>query len=298
MQLASKCFSVISARTLLCVGVATHAASSFGPLASASELSENLNDVSPIILDICGETNAKGHKDGAVSPPYTLFRGPADNPGQILVTDILEEHFEAIRLETDSPIIVVAEGETDTDFGAAARVYWPLKSTGFSDLSILNGGVEAWKAAGLPLDKTETIPVPIELDITFSYQWTADTEKVVAATRGDVDALLLDARPDDFFEGHEVHPAAAKPGTLPGAGNYSYTNFFDAESSASSDDIDRNSLRSQLGVTKDQEVVSFCNTGHWAATNWFAMSKIAGIEDVKLYPGSMVEYSNGGYEMK
>ena len=124
----------------------------------------------------------------------------------------------------------MAEGGTDTDFGAAARVYWTLKSTGFSDLSILIGGVEAWKAAGLPLDKTETIPVPSELDITFSNQWAADTEEVVAATRDDVDALLLDARPDDFFEGHEVHLAAAKPGTLSGAENYSYNNFFDAES--------------------------------------------------------------------
>ena len=37
--------------------------------------------------------------------------------------------------------------------------------------------------------------------------------------------------------------------------------------------------------------VSFCNTGHWAATNWFVLSEIAGIEGVKLYPESMVGWT-------
>ena len=294
----SKCFHAISATALLCAGFAAHAASSFGPLVSASDLSENMDNVSPIIMDIRADKYTEGHIGGAISAPYALFRGPADNPGQLLDADVLEERFEALGLETDSPIVIVTDGKTDTDFGAAARVYWTLKSTGFSDLSILNGGIQAWETAGLPLDKAATVPTPTELDISFSDQWTANTEQVVAATRGDVDALLIDARPDDFFEGRKAHPAAAKAGTLPGAENYSYTSFFDKESSAISDDFDTNSLRSQLGVAEGQDVVSFCNTGHWAATNWFAMSEIAGIEDVKLYPGSMVEYSNEGYEMK
>jgi thiosulfate/3-mercaptopyruvate sulfurtransferase len=37
--------------------------------------------------------------------------------------------------------------------------------------------------------------------------------------------------------------------------------------------------------------VSFCNTGHWAATNWFALSEVAGQKNVKLYAGSMVEWT-------
>ena len=40
-----------------------------------------------------------------------------------------------------------------------------------------------------------------------------------------------------------------------------------------------------------KETVSFCNTGHWAATNWFAMSEVLGQKNVKLYAGSMVEWS-------
>ena len=233
-----------------------------------------------------------GHIPGAISAPYGLFRGPKNNPGQLLDEDVLEERFEALGLELDRPVVVVSEGKTDTDFGAAARVYWTLKSTGFEDLAILNGGKQAWEQAGYPIDKTNITPKPTELDITFSPQWTATTEQVVSVTKEEVDSLLLDARPASFYEGDKSHGAASRPGTLPGAENYYYASFFNDGSAAISSDIDVQALKITLGLEEDQEIVSFCNTGHWAATNWFALSEVAGIENVKLYPGSMVEYSN------
>ena len=43
-------------------------------------------------------------------------------------------------------------------------------------------------------------------------------------------------------------------------------------------------------VSADQPVISYCNTGHWATTNWFVLSEVLN-KDVKLYDGSMVEWS-------
>ena len=39
------------------------------------------------------------------------------------------------------------------------------------------------------------------------------------------------------------------------------------------------------------DIVSFCNTGHWAAINWFVLSEVAGQSGARMYPGSMVEWS-------
>ena len=39
------------------------------------------------------------------------------------------------------------------------------------------------------------------------------------------------------------------------------------------------------------EVVSFCNTGQAAATNWFVMAELLGRKDVRLYDGSMSEWT-------
>ncbi len=273
-------------------------AATFGPLVTPSELDAQRSSAQPIVLDIRDEAYAEGHIEGAVSAPYALFRGPKENPGQVPDVATLESSYESLGLELDRPIVIVPEGRTDTDFGAAARVYWTLKSSGFTDLTILNGGVAAWQQQGLPLEQVPTEPAPTELDIAFSDEWTADSDDVIAATRGEIDALLLDARPADFFEGRKGHDAAAKPGTLPGAQNQVYTAFFDEGSPAIRNEIDAEPLLERLGVTDGQPVVSFCNTGHWAATNWFALSEVAGVEGVKLYPGSMVEYSNAGHEVE
>jgi len=287
----------ITATAVLLGNTSAHAAPTYGPLVTAKDLAASLDNVNPIVLDIRGDAYKTGHIEGAVSAPYALFRGPSDNPGQILEEDVLEERFEALGLQIDQPVVIVTDGKTDTDFGAAARVYWTLKSSGFEDLSILNGGVNAWQASGFSLEDKVSQPTPTELDISFSYQWTANTDQVLEATLGDENTVLIDSRTVDFYEGKKAHPAAAKPGTLPTAINYAYTNFFNTGSSAISEELDTASLLTELGINDKQEVVSFCNTGHWASTHWFALSELAGIENAKLYPGSAVEYSNAGHEM-
>ena len=50
-------------------------------------------------------------------------------------------------------------------------------------------------------------------------------------------------------------------------------------------------MSGDAGYTGEERLVSFCNTGVWAATNWFVLSEVAGIEDVKLYPESIVGWS-------
>jgi len=211
---------------------AVSAATSFGPLVSPTQLSEQFAEVQPIVLDIRGNDYAKGHIPGAVSAPYGLFRGPKNNPGQVPATAALEQAYEALGLETGRAVVIVSEGKNDSDFGAAARVYWTLKSSGFTNLSILNGGVLAWQKAGMPTNAEMVTPQPTELDIAFLDNWTANTEQVEAASRGELDALLLDARPEDFYQGRKGHGAAARSGTIPGAANLEYTAFFDQGSPA------------------------------------------------------------------
>ncbi|MHA7865917.1 MAG: sulfurtransferase [Salipiger thiooxidans] len=274
-------------------------AATLGPLVTATELDAALQDgaEAPVVLDIRGDAYADGHIDGAIAAPYGLFRGPADNPGQTVPVDQLEATYEKLGLEPDDAVVIVAQGATDTEFGAAARVYWTLKSSGFAELSILNGGAQAWVNAGLPVSKEAVTPEPTELSISWDNTWTAETPEVADVIAGKRQALLLDARPEAFFEGSKAHEAAEKPGTLPGAQNYPYTRFFQSGATAIGQISDVQELKASLGVSDGEEIVSFCNTGHWAATNWFALNEIAGLGNVKLYPGSMVEYSHTDGEM-
>jgi rhodanese-related sulfurtransferase len=98
-----------------------------------------------------------------------------------------------------------------------------LKVLGLTELSILNGGLEAWEAAQLPQDAA-----PVEVQAST---FVPALDRSLIASRDDVRALiaskqarLVDARPADFFRGHQRHPVAVVPGTAPaGAGGSSLT---------------------------------------------------------------------------
>lgn len=278
-------------------GSALVAADRFGPLIDPAALGTDLSASAPLILDIRADAYAEGHIPGAIAAPYQLFRGPQENPGQVVPEAELEARLQALGVTFARPVVVVHEGDSDSDFGAAARVYWTLKSSGLTELAILNGGMTAWEAAGLPLETAAALPVPSDIDITFSDEWLADTDEVAEVVAGKREAVLIDARPAEFYEGALAHAAAARPGTLPGAENFSHAEWFrdgtkivDAQSAAG--------IAATLGLADGIEVVSFCNTGHWAATDWFALSELAGVPNVKLYPDSMVAWSQTGNAME
>ncbi len=274
------------------------AASDFGPLVTPDELQAlNGQPDAPLVLDIRGEDYAQGHIEGAVSAPYDRFRGPAENPGALVPEDQLQAVLRDLGVTLEHPVVVVHQGSDDSDFGAAARVFWTLKSSGVSHLAILNGGMGAWAAAGLPLETKPNAPVPSEVEITFSDRWLATTDDVAAIVGGQSGARLIDSRPEGFYRGQQSHPAAAKPGTLPGAENISHSVWFDDQTRVM-DAPAASDVAARLGIGQQEELVAFCNTGHWAATEWFALSELAGVEDVKLYPDSMVGWSQTGGAMQ
>ena len=290
-------YHLAAATIVMLAGTGAAFATGLGPLVTPAQLAEQA--AAPVVLDIRDpESYAGGHLPGAVLAPYATFRGPRENAGQVPETAALEAALESYGLATDRPVVIVPDGRTDSDFGAAARVYWTLKSLGFTDLSILNGGTQGWIAAGLPVETEAVTPQPTELALTFSDDWTAPTAAITDIVDGKVTALLVDSRPVDFFEGRTKVDAAAKPGTLPGAQSHPYTTFFAEGSAAITPELDAAALKQALGIEDGEDVVAFCNTGHWAATEWFALSELAGIENVKLYPGSMVEYSQAGLPME
>ncbi|MCW1404428.1 rhodanese-like domain-containing protein [Novosphingobium sp. MW5] len=100
---------------------------------------------------------------------------------------------------------------------------------------------------------------------------------------------MLDARPEGFFDG--LTRSVAAPGTVHGAESLEYSDFFDGSRLVGAEDIRR--IAAETGFTDDTTTVSFCNTGHWAAINWFALSEVAGYDDVRLYAESMAEYADG-----
>lgn len=280
-------------------------AAGFGPLIDPAGV-QAARDNGALILDIrAGKVEDSevtlfeaGHIAGAQPAPYNLFRGPKENPGQLVSEDALTKVLRGVGLQADRPVVIVHQGSNQTDFGSAARVYWTLKSSGVSQLAILNGGLNAWTAAELPLETGPAAAVaPSDFTVSFSDKWLATTQDVQAIVAGTEEAELIDARPEAFWSGNAKHGAAARPGTLPQSRYFTHARWFGTDAPALIKPDMVASLAAEGGFEQGDRLVSFCNTGHWAATNWFALSELAGIEGVRLYPESMVGWSGAGLEM-
>ena len=91
------------------------------------------------------------HIPGSVHIPYAEFRGPDKNPGKVPDVTQLANVLGARGIDTNKTVVIVHDGVTPTDFGAAARVYWTLKSVGFGSLAILNGGFRGYQKDGFEI---------------------------------------------------------------------------------------------------------------------------------------------------
>lgn len=261
------------------------------PLLSSAELAPLLGQPGVRVLDIRADKDyAGGHIPGAVNTPYGKYRGPKENPGQLPAEAALTELLQAAGVDSDSHVVVVHAGTDHTDFGAAARVYWTLKVGGLARLSILDGGTQAWKAAGGALETRVAQVAPSRFTYRYDQDQIVSSEELATALEAGQAPLLVDARPPKFFAGEARTDAAARYGTLPGAKSFDNAQFFPKGGTTLKPASELKALVALSGADA-APAVSFCNTGHWAATNWFVMSEIAGNKAVKLYPASVVEWS-------
>ncbi|MEM9138486.1 MAG: rhodanese-like domain-containing protein [Pseudomonadota bacterium] len=284
-------FKAILAGLLTVLLSAPAYAGAWSPVINAADL-KTLADETTVIDIRAPKDYRAGHVPGALNAPYGQWRGPKENPGRHLSDQALTALLQSLGLQPDDTVVVAHAGKNETDFGAAARVYWTLKSAGLTRIAILNGGYGAWVKAGLPVSQDAPAVAASTTSYTLSRDWMIDRNGVEAVLDGSRDAIMVDARPAEFWKGEKKHKAAQQAGTLEGALNITHSTWFQGSKTEIVTGPDVLRLAQEAGYKPGQtELVSFCNTGHWAATNWFALSELAGIEGVKLYPESLVGWT-------
>jgi len=267
------------------------------PLVSVEWLKAHLSDKDVVVLDIRSAIDgggakayAEGHVPGSVHSDYDKagWRVTRNNvPFMLPTVPELEKLIGDIGIDEDKHVVVVPAGVSFTDFGSAARTYWTLKVVGLKNVSILDGGVAAWRSAGLPLDSGENKPSATIFTATVDKSLIAQGREVeTIESKGG--ATLIDARPAPFFFGKEKAPNASAYGHIPGALNLDSASYYESKSNRLKPKAELVALSAQIPAGP---AVSYCNTGHWASTDWFVLHELLGRADVRLYDGSMVEWT-------
>ncbi len=270
------------------------------PLVSLAWLSENLDDTKLVIIDLRNkidegsyETFLEGHIPGAIHSDYLNdgWRVGRDGVvGLLPEADQFQSLARRLGVSDDTHVVVVPAGVSSTDFGSAARAYWTFKVYGHDNVSILDGGFAAWRdyAPGNIETGAFVAPEPGNFSAKFNSEFYIGTPDVAAFATNPGQVLLVDGRTEEQFYAGGKHPKAAKAGRIPSAVLMDQDKAYSPEGNRLKSLDELASIYSDLG---DKTIVSYCNTGHWAATNWFVMSEILGQKNVKLYDGSMVEWT-------
>jgi thiosulfate/3-mercaptopyruvate sulfurtransferase len=176
----------------------------------------------------------------------------------------------------------------DADSGAyAARLWWMLRWVGHRAVAVLDGGFNAWVAAGQPT----TTESPSRQATRFEVRpdrsaWLSTEELVERVPRSDW--RLLDARAPERFAG-AVEPIDAVAGHVPGARNHPFATSLGAQGRwLAPGELRRRIEQSQAGVA-DDHTIAMCGSGVTACHLLLAM-EVAGKPGARLYAGSWSEW--------
>ncbi len=301
------CISALSLSALPNVAVAAETATILpGPLVTAQWLHDHQKDVT--VIDIRVATKAKpdakkpsetSHIPGALAVDFGKIREARVVDGMKLVAmmptkEFFQKAMDDAGLDKGKTIVIAPVGESVDSLDMAARLFFQLKYFGTDNIAILNGGTNAWAAAGYP--------VSTDSPSAKKGDWVATAErKDILATTDDVKeslkshaTQLVDARPTAQFFGIVKSPVVLAAGHVEGA--HSFPTEAITKTAGSAHEFmgakEYQAIFKQQNIKPDQATITYCNTGHLASGAWFVTHEILKNKNAKLYTGSMNEWTH------
>jgi thiosulfate/3-mercaptopyruvate sulfurtransferase len=253
-------------------------------------LAAHLNDTNLRIVDVRSpEKYRAGHIHNAVSGPMEEVAITPDLKKAVTHELPPKQKIEAwagsLGISNATTVILYDEGNNNW----ATRVFWTLEYYGHSGkVSILNGGFNKWKSEGREI--TGDVPKVKRVGFNTSIDESRlATKEYLLANLGKKAILILDVRSPKEYRGEDRR--ATRGGHIPDAVNVEWTNNLVPESAVFKPSKALEELYQGAGITKDKEVVVYCQSGMRASHTYFVL-RLLGYQRVRLYDGSWQEWGN------
>lgn len=258
-------------------------------LVDVNWLEKNLNLPSIRLIDMSDDTQyQRFHIPGATHLPYAAInkrnkQGVSLSVGKENMIKILG----LLGIQHNDHVVIY----DDMAGLHAGRLFWELEKIGHKKISIVNGGLVKWILEGKKV--TASIPnvkrAQYKATKKSARNNNASINEILSSKYNDKN-VLLDVRSKEEYIGHPRDP---RGGHIPNAKwlewsqSVDFENAFKLKSNASL----KNQLQ-QIGVSKlNTPITLYCRSAHRAAQSYFTLRNL-GFENVKIYDGSMSEYSN------
>jgi len=252
------------------------------------ELEELLNTPDIVIVDLCkAKQYAQAHIPGAHFVNYMdIVHIEKPVMGLLPDAEVFSKLISNLGINENTHVIAY----DDEGGGCASRFIWTLNVFGHENASLLNGGLHSWANEGHPLNNEKTACAePTHYSLSNTGKYTVDRDYVQQHLDNE-DTVLLDARSIAEFNGEKRF--ADKAGHIPGAIHFEWTDAMDRNNNLRflPEGVIEQRLE-QLGVTKDKEVICYCQSHHRSAFSYLMLRHL-GYENVKGYPGSWSDWGN------
>lgn len=205
-----------------------------------------------------------------------------------------EELLRARGIDEHTPVVLYG----DKNNWWACYALWVFELFGFDNARILDGGRAKWLAEGRPTtDARPSFPrssyVARERDDARIRAYFADTKAHMEAG-----LPMVDVRSPQEYTGEKLHmPDYPQEGTLrgghiPGARSMPWARAAEGDGSFKNADALRGLYESELGLSADSPVVTYCRIGERSSHTWFVLTYLLGYTNVRNYDGSWTEWGN------
>jgi thiosulfate/3-mercaptopyruvate sulfurtransferase len=171
----------------------------------------------------------------------------------------------------------------------ATRFWWMLRSLGFDNVSVLDGGIDKWSAEGRDIETGLTGDYP---SAAFSAKprpgFFVGKDEVLAAT-GDHGTVTVNALGPQFYRGLEPS-RYGRPGRIPGSVNVPAATLVDPATKTFVPLADAEQKFAAQGFSRDKRVVAYCGGGISATIDLFMLHRL-GYDKLTLYDASMGEWA-------
>lgn len=194
---------------------------------------------------------------------------------------------DVVRSWGIGPSTQVVVYDADRGLMAAARVWFMLRWMGHDDVAVLDGGLPAWEAAGLPLTAEEVSLPASSFEPSVRAEMLANVDEV-DAIRESVPVRVFDSRGPEGYHGQGKYYDPVR-GHIKGAGLADRAETITDDGHFRSQELLRAHYDSLIAGQDPTEIVFYCGSGVTAAQNVLAMEH-AGLPGARMYVGSWSEW--------
>ncbi len=252
-----------------------------------------------VVID-CRDDKAyqAGHIPGAINLGGACGKVLRDTTSRIKKTGALEKLLGAAGVSMDTPVVVYADA---AGIASATVAFWILEYLGHDKVSFLNGGIEEWKAAGMPLKKSDAVSPLLENNIASTLppaKFTAKvvksriaaTDEVVKIARGELKEVnVIDSRSEKEHAGTDIR--ALRGGHIPNTTiNVSHVDTITEEGKIlSAKGLSKAGIFGTLD--KNKRTFGYCQTGTRSTLTYLEL-RLMGFKDPANYDDSWIVYGN------